>query len=235
MATEVKQVTEQVPAEKSSEERVVVSAQQFWSKNSKSILYGLLIVVLLVGGFLGYKMLYIAPQEQKAADVIWKAEDFFKKDSFNLALNGDGINPGFLKIISKYGSTKNGNRAKFYAGACYLQLGQFDNAVKYLKDFSADEVLVAVRANGLLGDAYSELGKKDEAISYYKKAGTAFPEDEINSPEYLVRAALLLQDQGKTQDAINLLREVKSKYPGSTGPQAQDVDKYLGKLGDTKQ
>lgn len=235
MATEVKQVTEQVPTEKSSEEKVVANARLFWGQNSKSILYGVLIIVLVVGGFLGYKLLYIAPQEQKAAEVIWKAEDLFKKDSFNLALNGDGINPGFLKIISKYGSTRNGNRAKFYAGACYLQLGDFNNAIKYLKDFSADEVLVAVRANGLLGDAYSELGKKDEAISYYKKAGTAFPEDEVNSPEYLVRAALLLQDQGKTQDAINLLREVKSKYPGSTGPQGQDVDKYLGKLGDTKQ
>ena len=237
MATDVNQATGQTPAEKSSEEKVVMSAQQFWSKNSKSILIAVAVVVVLVGGGLAYNGLYKGPQNEKAAEAIWKAEEYFRTDSFKLALNGDGINQGFLKVISKYGGTKTGNRAKFYAGACYLQLGDFNNAVKYLKDYSSGEVVADMRANGLLGDAYSELGKKEEAISYYKKAGTAFPDDDVNSPEYLFRAALLLQDAGKTQEAIELLREVKNKYPRSSNPQAQggqDIDKYLGKLGDTK-
>lgn len=236
MAT-VNQPTGQAPVEKTSEERVVASAQQFWSKNSKLIGIVLAIVVLLVGGYFGYNSFYKGPQELKAAEAIWKAEEYFRTDSVKLALNGDGINQGFLKVISKYGGTKTGNRAKLYAGACYLQLGDFNNAVKYLKDFSSDEVVANMRANGLLGDAYSELGKKEEAITYYKKAGTLFPEDEVNSPEYLFRAALLLQDAGKTQEAIQLARQVKDKYPRSVFPSAQggqDVDKYLGKWGDTK-
>jgi TolA-binding protein len=236
MAT-VNQPTEQAPVVKTSEERVVAGAQQFWSKNSKLIGIALGVIVLLVGGFFAYNSFYKGPQELKAAEAIFKAEEYFRTDSVKLALNGDGINQGFLKVISKYGSTKTGNRAKFYAGACYLQLGDFNNAVKYLKDFSSNEVVANMRANGLLGDAYSELGKKEEAISYYKKAGTAMPEDDVNSPEYLFRAALLLQDAGKTPDAIALMNDIKNKYPRSVMPQAQggqDIDKYLGKLGDTK-
>ncbi|WP_315814338.1 tetratricopeptide repeat protein [Paraflavitalea speifideaquila] len=236
MAT-VNQPTGQAPVEKTSEERVVAGAQQFWSKNSKLIGIALAVVVLLVGGYFAYNSFFKRPEELKAAEAAWKAEEYFRTDSVKLALNGDGINQGFLKVISKYGGTKTGNRAKFYAGACYLQLGDFNNAVKYLKDFSSNEVVANMRANGLLGDAYSELGKKEEAIGYYKKAGAALPEDEVNSPEYLFRAALLLQDAGKTNEAIELAKQVKNKYPRSIMPQAQggqDIDKYLGKWGDTK-
>lgn len=237
MATDVNQAPGQAIPEKSSEEKAVVTAQQFWAKNSKAILIGLTAVVVLAGGYLAYNNLYKAPNEEKASDAMWKAENLFRVDSFSLALKGDGINAGFLKVIDKYGSTKTGNRAKFYAGACYLQLGDFNNAIKYLKDFDANEVAATMRANGLLGDAYSELGKKEEAISYYKKAGAAFPDDEVNSPEYLFRAAMLLSDLGKTQEAIDVLQDVKKRYPRSSMPASQggqEVDKYLGKLGDTK-
>lgn len=236
MATDI-QPTGQAPVKKTSEERVVAGAQQFWSKNSKAIAIVLAVIVLLVGGYFAYNSFYKGPQELKAAEAIWKAEEYFRNDSIKLALNGDGINQGFLKVISRYGGTKTGNRAKFYAGACYLQLGDFNNAIKYLKDFSTDEIVAEMRTNGLLGDAYAEQGKKEEAIPYYKKAGTLLPEDQVNSPEYLFRAAMLLQDLGKTQEAIELLRQIKNEYPRSVMPEAQggqDIDKYLGKLGDTK-
>jgi len=229
MATEVKQVPEQ-PVERSTEERVVDSARDFWGKNNKVITYVLAGLVVVVGGYFAYNRFFKAPQEVKAAESIWKAEDYFRQDSFNLALNGDGMNAGFLKTIKNHSGTKAGNLAKFYAGACYLHLGDFNNAIKYLKDFSTDQVEVEVRATGLLGDAYSELGKKQEAIDYYKKAGTLFEKDDVNSPEYLFRAAMLNQEMGKSKDAIELLHQIKDKYPQSQ--RAMDVDKYLGKLGD---
>jgi tetratricopeptide (TPR) repeat protein len=229
MATEVKQVPEQTTV-KSAEEKVVDSARDFWAKNNKVITYVIAGLVVVIGGYFVYNNYFKGPQETKAAEAIWKAEDYFRQDSLNLALNGDGVNPGFLKTISKHSGTKAGNLAKFYAGACYLKLGDFNNAVKYLKDFSTDQVEVKLRATGLLGDAYSELGKKQEAIDNYKKAGTLFEEDDINSPEYLFRAAMLNQELGKSKDAIELLHMIKDKYP--TSQRAFEADKYLGKLGD---
>jgi tetratricopeptide (TPR) repeat protein len=229
MATDVKQVPEQ-PVVKTTEEKVVDSARDFWGKNSKVITYVLVGLVVVIGGFFAYTTFFKAPAEAKAADAIWKAEDYFRQDSFKLALNGDGVNTGFIKAISKYSGTKAGNLSKFYAGACYMQLGDFNNAIKYLKDFSTSQVEVKLRATGLLGDAYSELGKKQEAIDYYKKAGTLFDKDDVNSPEYLFRAAMLNQELGKNKDAIELLRMIKDKYPNSQ--RAFEVDKYLGKLGD---
>ncbi len=229
MATEVKQVPEQ-PIEKSTEERVVDSARDFWGKNNKLITYAVVGLVVVIGGYFAYNNFFKGPAEAKAAEAIWKAEDYFRQDSFKLALNGDGKSPGFLKVISAHSGTKAGNLAKFYAGACYMQLGDFNNAIKQLKDFSTDQVQLELRKAGLLGDAHSELGKKQEAIDYYKKAGTMFDKDDANSPEYLFRAAMLSQELGKNKEAIELLHQVKDKYPNSQ--RAFEVDKYLGKLGD---
>ena len=72
--------------------------------------------------------------------------------------------------------------------------------------------------------------KKQEAIDQYKKAGTLFDKDDVNSPEYLFRAAMLNQELGKNKDAIELLKMIKDKYPQSQ--RAFEVDKYLGKLGE---
>jgi predicted negative regulator of RcsB-dependent stress response len=229
MATEVKQVPEQ-PTERTTEDKVVDVARDIWSNNGKIITYVVAALIVVIGGYFAYKNFFKAPAEAKAADAIWKAEDYFRQDSFRLALNGDGINLGFLKAISNHGGTKAGNLAKFYAGACYIQLGDFNNAIKYLKDFSTDQVEAKIRANGLLGDAYSEIGKKEDAIEYYKKAGTTFEDDDVNSPEYLFRAAMLYQELGKNKDAIELLHTIKDKYP--TSQRAMEVDKYLGKLGE---
>ncbi|WP_207512814.1 tetratricopeptide repeat protein [Longitalea luteola] len=229
MATDVKQVPEQ-PVEKTTEERVVDSARDFWGRNNKLITYVLAGLVVIVGGYFAYSKFVKGPAEAKAVEAIWKAEDYFRQDSFKLALNGDGVNGGFLKAIKNHSGTKAGNLAKFYAGACYLHLGDYNNAIKHLKDFSTDQVEVELRATGLLGDAYSEQGKKQEAIDYYKKAGTMFNEDDVNSPEYLFRAAMLSQELGKNKEAIELLHTIKDKYPNSQ--RAFEVDKYLGKLGD---
>ncbi len=183
-----------------------------------------------MAGFFVYKNYFLAPEEQKAQEAMWKAEDYYRKDSVRLSLNGDGPNAGFLKIISKYGNTKAGNLAKFYAAASYMKVGDFTNAIKYLKDFSTDDKLISVRATGLLGDAYAEKGNKNEAVEQYRKAGTMFPEDNYNSPEYLFRAGLLYQDLGKNKEAIEMYRVIKNKYRSSQ--RGMEIDKYLARLGE---
>jgi tetratricopeptide (TPR) repeat protein len=231
MATEVKH-EQPVSTERNHDQHVVERAQDFWTKYSKPVMIGLAAIVLIVGGFFAYNRFVKGPEEIKANEAVWKAQEYYKIDSFQLALNGDASTPGFLKAISRYSGTKAANLAKFYAGSSYLQLGDYNNAVKYLKDFSTDSKLVQVRAAGLLGDAYAELGKKEEAVEQYKKAGTMLETDDFNSPEYLFRAGYLSESMNKTADAIGFYKKVKEKYPNSQ--RAYDIDKYLSRLGETK-
>jgi predicted negative regulator of RcsB-dependent stress response len=217
------------PAHLEAETNPVDKLQRFWERNGKVLTTVLVLLVLVVGGYLGYNNWIKEPNEAKAKEAMFRAEEYYRMDSARLALNGDNVNAGFLKIISRYGGTKAANLASFYAGSCYLKLGDFNNAVKYLKDFSTSVEQVQIRAFGLLGDAYSELNKRSEAADQYKKAGTYFDKDDLFSPEYLFRAGYLYESMGKNQEAIEMYRIIKDKYPASQ--RGYDIDKYLARLG----
>lgn len=207
---------------------IVLKAQNFWQKNAKTVLIILVAIIAIVGGWLGYNNYILKPKEEKAADAIVKVQEYFRLDSSNLVLNGDGSNKGALYIINTYGGTKTANLAKFYAGVSYLHKGDFTNAVKYLKDFSTDAKQVQLLALGNLGDALSELNQKEEAIASYKKAASIFETDEANSAEYLFRAALLSETTGKTKEALEIYKDLKAKFPKTD--KGFQADKYIYRL-----
>ena len=217
------------PAHLEDEKNPIAELQNVWDRYGKQASYALLAIVVIVAGFFAYRNLVSEPNEKKATEAMFRAEQYYRLDSARLALNGDNINAGFLKVIARYGGTRAANLASFYAGSCYLKMGDYNNAVKYLKDFSTPVQQLQERDYGLLGDAYSELNRKEEAAEQYKKAGTFFEKDELLSPEYLFRSGYLYESMGKTQDAIAMYRLIKDKYP--TSQRGADIDKYLARLG----
>lgn len=229
----------QVTAEVVETNEAVEKAKDFWAKFSKPIIYVGSAIILFVGGWYGYNKFVKEPNEVKAAEMIFSAEQLFdkmaqqgsfNKDSVNRVLNGgNGITTGVLKIISTYGSTEVGNRANFIAGACYLHSGDFNNAVKYLKEFSTSATQVQTAAYSMTGDAYAELKKNDEALDYYKKAASVNTKDEFMTPEALYKAALFAENINKSSEAIDLFKKIRDNYPKSS--RAADVDKYLARLG----
>jgi tetratricopeptide (TPR) repeat protein len=217
---------------------VVEKAKDFWSRYDKPIMIICSVVILVAAGYIGYKKFYKEPNEHKASDAMFKAESYYhaalmtsNQDSIiNLALNGDGANYGFLKVMSKYSGTDASNLAHFYAGDCYLMLGDNVKAVKYLKDFSTDAKLIQARAYKLLGDAYADQGKTSDALDNYKKAAHHFKEDQENSSEYLFLAGYFAEKVAKDQkQAIELYKELKENYPNTQ--RGFDAGKYLARLG----
>ena len=237
----------QVKAE-TVETNVIDKAKGFWAQYSKRIMIVGSVLILIAGAYLGYKYLYKLPQERKASEMVFTAEKLFgkmaaassyNKDTLNLVLNGgilDGTTiTGLLKVISKYGSTPAGNRARYMVGACYLQLKEFDKAIRQLKEFDANGASqIESKAYLLMGHAYSELKKTDDALSYYKKAAAADSKDAGMATEALFIAGRYADAMGKTKDAIELFQKIKDDYPASPRAMGGDVDKYLAKLGVTK-
>lgn len=229
----------QVTAAAVETNEAVEKAKDFWTRFSKPIIYVGSAVILLAGGWFGYNKFVKEPNEAKAVDMIFPAETLFdkmalqgnfSKDSINLVLNGGaGISAGVLKVISTYGGTEQGNRAKYIAGACYLHLGDFNNAIKYLKDYSTSGTQVQTAAYMMLGDAHAELKKNDDALSYFKKAAAVNTKDEFMTPEALYKAAQLAESINKPSDAIDLFKKIRDEYPKSA--RSADVDKNLARLG----
>lgn len=81
-------------------EEATISTEQFIEKNQKLLVRGVLVIIIVVGAILGYYRFYKAPMEQEALKQMFVAENLFEKDSFNMALNGDGNVPVFWRSLT---------------------------------------------------------------------------------------------------------------------------------------
>lgn len=184
--------------------------EAFLKKNSK-ILGGVLIAaIVLIGGILFFQI-NNQNQNEKAQAEMFQAVYFFEQDSIEFALNGDGINKGFLSIVEDYPRTDAANLANFYIGSIYLSERKFQEALDYLEDFSSDDYLVQSKAYSLIGDANLELGNTDAAISNYTKAART-NENKFMTPKYLAKLAVAQEEAGKIADAIATYTEIEEKY-----------------------
>ena len=208
-------------------EHALTTAERFFEANSKIItmIFGGAVVIALL--FLATHRFYSLPREAKAKEQIFAAEQYFEKDSFKLALNGDGNFPGFLDIISDYGRTPAGKLARYYAGVSELHLGKYKEAIDFLEDFKTDDLLLGPVAVGATGDAYSELGNREKAVKLYMKAAELNP-NAFTSPVYYLKAGILYEALGTKDKALEAYKAIKDKYAESE--QGRSIDKYISRL-----
>lgn len=184
--------------------------EAFLKQNSKVLAGVLIAAVILIGGILFFQI-NTQNQNETAQKEMFQAVYFYEQDSIQLALEGDGINPGFLSIVAEYPRTDAANLANFYIGSIYLSDGKYEGAITYLEKFSADDYLVQAKAYSLIGDAHMELGNTDQAISYYKKAAD-YDDNKFFTPKYLSKLAVAYEEAGKVQEAIAAYGEIEDKY-----------------------
>ena len=218
-----------------STNEITSKSEVFFQKNGKAILIAAIAVVLIIAGYFCYKSFISAPREEKASTAIARGQDYFNSEQFDKALNGDGAGyPGFIKIASDYSSTKAGNLANLYAGLCYAQLDKWQDAVKFLEEYSpAKDAMVSPAAVQALGNAYAHVGQVDKAIDKLKdaakKADSKAKDGENNSlsPTFLLQASQLLESQNKQDEALKIYQDIKKKYTNSMLVQSNEIDKYI--------
>ncbi len=201
-------------------------SEEFIEKN-KTVVFSIggVIAIVLLGVIFG--KYYLNSQEDLAQRDLFQAQYYFESDSLGLALNGDGNNYGFLDIIDEYAMTDAANIANFYAGATYLKMGDFDNAIRYLSDYSSSDFLVQARAYALIGDAYMELGDYKQAAGFYEKAANYNANKEF-SPAYLQKAALANEKAGNSAAAMNNYQTILDEFFGAS--EYNDAKKNVARL-----
>lgn len=207
-------------------EEALGRSEQFIEKNKNLLFYILLGIIVIVGGYFGYKKFILGPKEKEAQAQMFAAEQYFGMDSLKLAVNGDGKNPGFLEIADQYGSTKSGNLAKYYLGICYLKMGKYDEAIEYLDDFKSDDMIVGPMAVGAMGDAYMELGESDKAIDYYIKAAEK-KDNDFTTPMFLMKAGMSYELKGDFAKAVEMYTKIQKEHYRSF--EAREIDKYIAR------
>jgi tetratricopeptide (TPR) repeat protein len=207
-------------------EQTLTKTEQFLEQNYKPLLYVLAGAVVLVG-IVWLLRLYTHKQNEEALSQMYMAEQYFGNDSLRLALYGDGNNLGFIDLAKEYKATKSGKLANFYAGACLMHLGQFEEAIEYLNKYKLDDEVVAPQARGLIGDAKVELGDNGTGIKYYLEAAD-MADNAFLSPIFLMKAGMLYEIDSNWTEALKLYERIQEKYPESN--EGRSIDKYIARV-----
>jgi tetratricopeptide (TPR) repeat protein len=208
-------------------ESALSRTERYIEENQKSLTIILGAIVVAFAIYFAFNRFYLKPKETRAQNQMFVAEQYFEKDSFARALNGDNNYPGFLGIIDEYGLTDASNLAHYYAGICYYKLGKYSEAIEYLKKFDSKDKIISNIALGAIGDSYAELGQTDEAIKYYERAANNIKND-FTSPVYLFRAGILLEAKGEYKKALAIFERIEKEY--NQTPEGRQMEKYITRV-----
>ena len=212
-----------------SMEESLNQSEAFLLKYKNIIISCIVVLIVIIGGVSAYKNYVSGPKEQKASTALAKCQDLFASQLFDQALNGDSTGvQGFLAIAKEYSSTDAGNLANLYAGLCFANLGNWQEAANYLEKYDgANDQMVSPAALGALGNAYAHLEQLDKAVSTLTKAAEMADNNSL-SPTFLIQAGQILESQGKKADALKLYQQIKEKYFQSV--QYNTIDEYIERV-----
>lgn len=219
--------TKESKAEKNFENigEALSTSEQFLEKNQKNILIGLLIVIILVGGYLAYHYLHKTPHNEKAQAALFRGERYFQNGEDSLALFGNGNDYiGFESIIDRYKGTKTADLAHAYAGISYSRIGDNEKALAHLKKFKGGDLLITPAVTGAIGDVYMNMEQPDQAINSFLKAAKD-ADNEMLSPIYYKKAGEAYLSKGDYDKAIEIFTRIKETYLNS--PESREADKFI--------
>ena len=208
-------------------EHALTNAEHFIETYQKQIVWVVSAVLSVVVLYMAFQRFYVEKRSEEAAAQMFPAEQYFEEDDWEKALDGDGNNLGFIHIVSDYTWTPSANLAKYYAGICFLRLGEYEEAISYLSKFKSKDVILSSIALGGIGDAYAQLEDSGKAVQFYKKAAERKSND-FTSPMYLLRAGILMENEGRLKEAAQLYERIKTDYAIST--EGRNIDKYIARV-----
>ena len=193
-------------------------------KNQNKLTWAVTIIVALVVGVLALNTYVIKPKAVEVSNENAKAVTYFMQGDWEKALNGDDAECiGFQAIADEYKMYQGGKLAALYAGVCYYQLGQYEDAAAYLSKFSAKDLTIEPAALQLLGDAYVQMEEYDKAAKAFEAAAKSG--NDLIAPMSLMKAGKVYLELGNNAAAKKAFETVKAQYP--TSAEAQDADKYI--------
>lgn len=194
-------------------------------KNQNKLTWAVTIIVAVVVGVLALNTYVIKPKAVEVSNENAKAVTYFMQGDWEKALNGDDAECiGFQAIADEYKMMYQGGKlAALYAGVCYYQLGQYEDAAAYLSKFSAKDLTIEPAALQLLGDAYVQMEEYDKAAKAFEVAANSG--NDLIAPMSLMKAGKVYLELGNNAAAKKAFETVKAQYP--TSAEAQDADKYI--------
>ncbi|MEX0723828.1 MAG: tetratricopeptide repeat protein [Gracilimonas sp.] len=191
-------------------------AVSYYIDNKSRILSIAIAVVVLLGSFFGYQY-FSSAQESQAQELLSIAEAAYANGEFEEALYGNDfeLTYGFDQIADEFPWTNAGNLANYYAAVSSFELGDVDNALMYMNEFSVPRGILGV--GPLTFHAKLHLAKEDYTAAADKFLQAAeWNENDVTTPSNLYEAAQAHYSAENYDRATELVNRVINEYPESS-------------------
>jgi len=174
----------------------VVEAQVFWLRFQKEIAAALIILILAMVGYAGYRF-YTNRRNSTAAELLGKAK-----------------NPhDYEEVITRYPGTPAGASAYLLLAETQRNEKKFAEANATLQMFidkNPEHDFVPTAQLAMAANLES-MGKNDEALSIYQQVANKYP-NNYNAPLALISEVPLLKAKNRIEDARRVCEEILTKY-----------------------
>lgn len=200
-------------------------AWRFVDENRRIVYVAAAGLVVLVAAIIGY-VFYHNAQSAEAEEMLARIIPLYEQGLYQEALDGTGDRLGLLEITNEYGGTIAGNLAHFYAADAFFNLGDYDRALEHFADFDKSEDFLGASAIAGQAAGHEEREEYEEAGDLYRRAAYQF-ENELTSPEYLMKAGRAYEMAGLYNEATDQYEAVQAEYPESA--QASNIEVYIAR------
>ena len=200
----------------------------FYQANKTAVLSIGIGIIVVLSSVIGYSY-YADAQEEEAQALLAAAEQYYTDGDYTRALNGDDadLTLGMLQIVNNYSGTDAGNLATYYASVSHFKLGQFEDALAYIQNYTAPSGILGVGSISYHANVLSQLGNHEEAAAKYERAAS-WDTNDSTTPYNLLQAAKEYSKAGNTAKALTLIESIIEDYP--TSVELGDAQRMKGTL-----
>lgn len=175
--------------------------------DNKKVIYWSVGIIIAAGClFSGWYFLYKGPREAKGFDAYGNVE-LMSRDNDSIAAHA------YKKVADAYSGTDAGNVAALSAAEHFYDMGNYNEAIKYLKKFDTDDEVLMANAQTMLGDCYVNTDKYDDALDAYEKAISTAEKNPQIVPRVLLKEANVYDAQKKYDKALKCYETIAQEYP----------------------
>jgi len=187
----------------------------FLKRNMTAVIVASILFFAVIGGGIFY-YLYSQAQEAEAQELLVYAEQQFRQGEFDTALWGDNdaLRTGLVDIINNYGRTNAGNLARYYAAVAESELGNYEDALRYIERFDPPRGILGVGPISFHAVILSNLGEFSRAADTFQKAAE-WDINEATTPQNLFNAAQAAMEADDIARAKQLVDRILNEYEDS--------------------
>ena len=196
--------------------------EQKVQNNQKTIMWACVAVVAVVCAVLIYVYGIRRPGIESANNAIGQADLTMAMGNDSLALQQ------YQQVADEYGYEA-GNRAQLNAAILLYQQGKYQEAINYLKNYSANESIIGASSKALEGDCYVNLKNYNEAIDCYREAAKISDKNPSYTPYFLMKESTVQRELKNYKAEADLYRTIRDEYPEYAAMQQIDFEKYIAR------